>query len=95
MDATVRDNGEQRRFEIFVEGTLAGFAEYRVRDGVTVVTHTEVDPACRGRGVALELARQTLGLMRERGDRLIPRCPFFARYLRDHPEHADLVFVTD
>jgi predicted GNAT family acetyltransferase len=91
VDATVRDNVEQRRFEVHVGDQLAGFAAYRVRDGVTVITHTEVDPEFRGQGVAAQLARQTLDLLRERGARLLPQCPYFAAYVAEHPEYADLV----
>jgi predicted GNAT family acetyltransferase len=91
MDAQVRENPDRNRFELQVDGDPAGFAAYRVRDGHTVITHSEVDPAFRGRGLGSELARLTLDVLRERGDRVVPSCPFFARYIADHPEYADLV----
>ena len=91
MDAQVRENPDRNRFELQVDGDPAGFAAYRVRDGHTVITHSEVDPAFRGRGLGSELARLTLDVLRERGDRVVPSCPFFARYIADHPQYADLV----
>jgi predicted GNAT family acetyltransferase len=91
MDAQVRDNPDRNRFELQVDGDLAGFAAYRVRDGRTVITHSEVDPAFRGRGLGTELARLTLDQLRERGARVVPSCPFFARYVTEHTEYADLV----
>ena len=58
MTTTVRDNPEARRFEISVDGKLAGFAQYRLSGDRITFTHTEVDPdagqsgrptACSGR----------------------------------------------
>ena len=65
MDTEIRDNPDQRRYELFADGALAGFAAYRVRDGLTVITHSEVDNAYRGKGLGSVLARQTLDLLRE------------------------------
>jgi predicted GNAT family acetyltransferase len=91
MDVQVQDNPDRGRFEILVDGELAGLATYRVRDGVVIVTHSEIDPSFRGRGLASELARQTLDTLRERGDRVVPACPFFAKYVAEHPEYDDIV----
>jgi predicted GNAT family acetyltransferase len=91
MDVQVLDNPDRGRFELLVDGEPAGQAAYRVRDGVVIVTHSEVDPAFRGRGLAGELARQTLDTLRERGDRVVPACPFFAKYVGEHPEYDDIV----
>ena len=91
MQTLVQDNPARRRFEILVDGGLGGFATYQVRDGALVLTHTEVDPAHRGRGVGNELARGALDQIRERGERVVPQCPFIARFVEDNPEYADLV----
>ena len=91
MDVSVQDSPERHRFEVLVDGESRGFAAYRLREGAVVITHSEVDPELRGHGVGQELARRSLDLVRERGDRVVPQCPFFARYVAEHPEYADLV----
>jgi hypothetical protein len=91
MDVTVRDNADERRFELLLDGEVAGHAAYRVRDGITVITHSEVDPARRGQGMGNDLARHTLDTLRAQHARIIPSCPFFAHYVAEHPEYADLV----
>jgi hypothetical protein len=91
VDVSVKDSPEQHRFQVVVDGRTRGFAAYRQREGAIVITHSEVDPALRGQGVGQELARRTLDLVRERGDRVVAQCPFFARYIAEHPEYADLV----
>ncbi|MEV0898566.1 GNAT family N-acetyltransferase [Actinoplanes sp. NPDC049802] len=90
-DYEVRDNTAERRFELVVDGAVAALAVYRVRDGAVHILHTETAPQMRGRGLAGELARQSLDRIRDRGDRVVPSCPFFAAYIGEHPEYADLV----
>ncbi|MEU8663020.1 GNAT family N-acetyltransferase [Actinoplanes philippinensis] len=87
----VRDNSAEHRFELVVDGEVGALATYRARDGVVNILHTETAPRMRGRGLAGELARQTLDQIRERGDRVIPSCPFFAKWIGEHPEYQDLV----
>jgi uncharacterized protein len=91
METEIRDNPGQRRYELLVDGAPAGFAAYRVRDGITVITHSEVDDAYRGKGLGSVLAQRTLDLLREQGARVVPSCPFFAKYVSRHPEYDDLI----
>lgn len=91
MDAKVQDNPDRHRFEIIVDGEIGGVALYRVRDGVVVITHSEVDDVYQGQGLGAELARQTLDQLRERGAKVVPACPFFAAYVRKHHEYDDLI----
>ncbi|UQU67112.1 N-acetyltransferase [Couchioplanes caeruleus] len=91
MDVTVQDNPGRNRFELLLDGEVGGFADYRRRDGAVVVVHSEVDPAHRGQGLGAELARGTLDAFRERGEKVVPACAFFARYVADHPEYGDIL----
>jgi uncharacterized protein len=90
-DIEIQDVPGAHRFELLVDGVLSGQAVYRVRDGVTVITHSEVDPRLRGQGMGDELARRTLDLLRSRGATVLPLCPFFAHYVRQHPGYDDLI----
>jgi uncharacterized protein len=90
-DIEVQDNPARSRFELLVDGEVGGLAAYRVRDGVVVITHSEVDERLRGRGLANELARRTLDQLRERAVKVVPACPFFAHYVSEHPEYDDLI----
>lgn len=90
--ATVTDHREQSRFEIHVDGKLAGFADYRRREDTVVFTHTEVDDAYEGEGVGSQLARAALDSARDAGLAVDPACPFIAEYIKRHPEdYLDLV----
>ena len=88
--AAVRDNKTQNRFELDVEGGMA-FANYRATSSAVIITHTETPPALRGRGIASQLVKGTLELIRADGRKVIAGCGFVADYLRQHPEYRDLV----
>jgi predicted GNAT family acetyltransferase len=85
-DIDVVDNDELRRFEITVDGKVAGFAAYRTEPGAVVFTHTEIDPAFEGQGLGSKLAAAALKDVRDRGLEIVPLCPFIAAYLKRHPE---------
>ncbi len=88
--AAVRDNQTQSRFELDVEGQIA-FANYRQTPAAIIITHTETPRALRGRGIASELVKGALELIRAGGKKVIAGCSFVVDYLREHPEDADLV----
>ena len=87
--ASVQDNTAQRRFEIEIDGHLA-LADYRIRDGVMGLYHTESPPALAGRGVASQLIRNALLSARTQGLKVRPACSFVVSYMKRHPEFADL-----
>jgi len=92
MSTTVRDNPELHRFEIGVDGELAGFAAYHDHAGRRTFTHTEIGDAYEGHGLGSTLIRHVLDDARERGVEVIPVCPFVRAYIADHPdEYVDLV----
>jgi predicted GNAT family acetyltransferase len=85
----VRDNKALGRFEFDVEGALA-FANYRLTPSAVIITHTETPQNLRGRGIASELVKGALQLIRADGSKVIAGCGFVADYLYKHPEFADL-----
>lgn len=88
---SVVNNEAESRYEIHMDGQLAGFADYTVQPGVIAIPHTEVDPAFEGRGLGSTLARAALDDIRQQGSQVAPHCPFIATYIKRHPEYADLV----
>ena len=87
--SAVRDNKGASRFELGVDGSIA-FANYRQTDDRVIITHTETPPALRGRGVASELVKGALGLIRADGHKVVAGCSFVVDYLEQHPEYADI-----
>lgn len=79
------------RYEVTVDGTLAGFLQYRARPDLIELVHTEVEPAYEGRGLAADLARTALDDARAEGRAVLPFCPYVNAYIKKHPEYVDLV----
>lgn len=85
----VRDNTALHRFELDVDSSVA-FANYRRTAGADIITHTETPHALRGRGIASQLVKGALDLIRADGRKVIAGCSFVVDYLQKHPENADL-----
>lgn len=81
--AVTRDD-EQSRYEIHVDGTLGGFSEFYVdARGRVVFTHTEIDPAFKGRGLGSTLVDEALADAARRGETVVPVCPFVVKRLKE------------
>jgi predicted GNAT family acetyltransferase len=87
----VVDNPEAARYEIFTDGGIAGFVQYRLKPGKIVFIHTEIRNEFEGRGLASVLIHSALDEARARDLKVVPLCPFVARYIKRHPEYRDLV----
>lgn len=93
MTITVHDNAADTRFEITVDGRLAGYVDYR-RDGDEyALPHTRVYPEFGGRGIGTQLIVGVLAEIASRGGMVLPYCPFVPRVIRDNPEYLELVPV--
>jgi predicted GNAT family acetyltransferase len=90
MPFAVRDNTALSRFELVADGVTA-FMNYRLAGGVIRLEHTETPPQARGRGIATQLTAGVLEIVRKRGLKIVPRCPFVRAYLAQHSEFNDLV----
>ena len=87
----VLDNPSRHRFEIDLGDGQVAFAAYNLLPGAIRFYHTVVPEGHGGQGLGTALIRAGLAAARERGLKVIPICPFFAAYLRTHPEEQDLV----
>jgi predicted GNAT family acetyltransferase len=78
------------QYEILVDGRRAGLTAYRDRGEQRVFFHTEIDDAFAGQGLAAELVQRALLEVRESGKRIVPVCPYVAKFLKRHDEFADI-----
>jgi predicted GNAT family acetyltransferase len=89
MTEDVRRQSGPDRFEIVVDGAVAGLAQFVDRDGRRVFFHTEVGDEYGGRGLAGVLVDRALRATREEGLRVVPVCPYVKKFLQKHPEHQE------
>lgn len=88
----VVNRSERHRFELDLGDGEVGFAEYRLLDGKRILfPHTVVPDGHEGHGYGTRLIEAGLGYAREHELKVIPKCPFFAAYMRKHAETRDLL----
>ena len=92
MTNTVVHNADEQRYEIHVDGVLAGFTQAVEGDGEVVrFPHTEVLEQFEGQGLGSELVAGALDDVRARGKKIIAQCPYVARFVEKHSDYADLL----
>lgn len=93
MSTTVRDDATEHRYELLLDGEVAGTADYELDDaGRITLTHTEVDDAYGGRGLGKQLVTGVLADAEARDLEVVPRCPYVRKVIAEHaPEYLHLV----
>jgi predicted GNAT family acetyltransferase len=94
-DAEVRDNPTELRYELVLDGDVAGFILYRRRRGAVALVHTDIAPRLEGRGLGATLVAGALDDIRAHDLHVVPICPFVRAFLERHPDYADLVVADD
>jgi predicted GNAT family acetyltransferase len=86
MFGQINDNVEMHRFEMSIGDELA-VSYYSMEGNRTTLLHTEVPPQFSGQGVGSHLAHEVFEILRNRGQRVVAKCPFMAKYAAKHPEY--------
>jgi len=87
---TVINNEQNQQFLAPVEDETA-YMEYRLKDGIIYLMHTDVPDRLSGRGIGTALATYAFNYARENGLKVKVYCPFVLTYLKRHPELANIV----
>jgi predicted GNAT family acetyltransferase len=88
----VIQNQELDRYELVLDGDLAGYTAYQLSDTAITFTHTEILSQEREHGLGGRLVREALDQVRENTDyRVIAQCPFVAKWISQHADYQDLL----
>ena len=68
-----------------------GVAEFDVQDGRWVITHTEVDLAYGGQGIARKLVEALIEAARSSGAKIVPVCSYAEKMMRGKEAYADVL----
>jgi uncharacterized protein len=91
MTCVVTKNESAGRYELHVDGDLAGVADYSERGEVLVMPHTEIEPSLRGNGLGAVLVQGALDDIRPSGKKVVPSCWYVAQFIDENPSYRDLV----
>ena len=86
MTISIVKNEELNRFEIYSDGELAGFAEFKVANQKISYTHTEIDPRFGGQGMGSKLMKEVLDEALEQNLEVAPYCSFVSAYIKKNSE---------
>jgi len=86
----VINNKARHRFEIRIDDNLAT-VPYNVKGEMIGLFHTEVPEESRGKGLASRLALYALNYAKDHHLKILPYCPFIAKYIHDHTEWKQYV----
>jgi predicted GNAT family acetyltransferase len=78
MKVDVRPASDRNRYEIRVDGSVVGIADYVDRDERRLFTHTEIHPRVGGQGLGEKLVRYALDDTERRGLEPVGLCSFVA-----------------
>ncbi|BDD84183.1 N-acetyltransferase [Tsukamurella pulmonis] len=87
----VARNDAEGRYDITVDGELAGFTLFIDRGEQRIFPHTQLDEKFSGRGLSGILVHDALEDTRAAGKRVVPVCPLVKKYVTKHPEVQDIV----
>ncbi|MFE9321526.1 GNAT family N-acetyltransferase [Nocardia sp. NPDC052278] len=91
MSTEVRNNFALERFEIYVDGAIAGYAEYQDTGAERAFIHTEFDPRHAGRAYGRVLVQAALNASRQEGFGILPMCPLVRQFVQTEPEYIATV----
>jgi|GEM_PF-197333 len=86
------DNKQRQQFQLPIEDELA-FLEYRLKDDMIVLMHTEVPERLGGRGIGTALVVAASDDAQAHNLQVKVYCPFVKKYLDRHPELMPLVVL--
>ncbi|GGL38807.1 GNAT family N-acetyltransferase [Nocardia jinanensis] len=91
MPTEVRNNIALARFEITIDGEVAGYTEYQDTVGERAFVHTEVDPRFDGQGYARTLVEGALDATHREGLGALPMCRVVQHFIETRPQYLSMV----
>jgi predicted GNAT family acetyltransferase len=86
MSTSILKNDELSRFEIYSDGQLAGFADFKIENQIISLPHTEIDPRFGGQGLGSQLIKEALDEALEQDLEVAPYCSFVSAYIKRNSE---------
>lgn len=80
------------RFDLLIDGEVAGHIDYVVKKNDIHLTHTEVSSERRERGLAAELVEDAFRQIRDSTQyRIVPDCPYIQHWLTSNHDYDELL----
>ncbi len=87
----IRYEVEHGRSAAYDGESRVGIAEFEDADGRWVITHTEVNPAYGGQGIARRLIEEIIAEARRTGKKIVPVCSYAEKMMTGKEEYRDIL----
>ena len=87
----IRYEVEHGRSAAYDGENRVGIAEFEDADGRWVITHTEVDPAYGGQGIARRLIEEVVAEARHAEKKIVSLCSYAAKMMTSKEEYSDVL----
>ena len=87
----IRYEAEHCRSAAYDGDKRIGVAEFDAQDGRWRITHTEVDPAYGGQGIARRLIEVLIAAARSDGAKIVPICSYAEKMMCGREEYTDVL----
>lgn len=91
LTTEIRDNTSLDRFELYVDGLLAGVAAYQDTAAERALVHTEIYPRYAGQGYGRVLVQGVLDRTAEQGFGVLPLCAMVHHFVESRPRYLAMV----
>lgn len=83
MDHDVKQNFEEERFEVSLDGEVSTL-DYGIKDGKMIFYSTHVYPEHEGKGIASAMTKKALDYAIDNSLKIVPMCSFTRAYVSRH-----------
>jgi uncharacterized protein len=90
-EKTIAHAPEHSRYELKLNDQIVGVLDYNQDGNIRSFTHTGVEPAHRGQGLAAELVDFALRETEAAGLQALPSCWYVRDHIAKHPQYMELV----
>lgn len=92
MSTEIRNEPDNNRYALLIDGQLAAVADYRINDESISIHRTFTQPSHRGQGLAAQVVEYAVDDIEQNSSRrIVPMCWYVADWFERHPERAALL----
>lgn len=77
-------------FDLYYDAEKAGFMEYKVKEGIMQILHTEVAEEFGGKGLGMELVKTSVEFAKKNNLKILALCPYAKKMIEKTPEFKAL-----
>lgn len=83
-------NKEKNRAEAKDKEKIIGLCEYKIKEDIIDIYHTEVDPSYAGKGIANKLLDEVVDFSKKENKKIYPTCSYVRKKFDEDKTYKDI-----